>query len=109
MIRSTDKSAATLNPGHFANPVDRERVAADWAARGYSCHPFHDPPGQAWNDFVHDTSEVVTVVEGRLEVEVEGLSFVVEPGDEAFIPSGARHSVRNLSVGSTLWLFGYDG
>ena len=109
MTRTTDSRKATLNPGRFANPVDKERVAADWRARGYSCHPFHDPPGHAWNDFVHDTNEVVTVVDGRLEVEVGDICFVVEPGDEAFIPRGARHSVRNLSVGSTLWLFGYDG
>ena len=99
---------AEISPGRFAPPVSRDAVAADWAARGYSCHSFNDPPGQAWNDFVHDCNEVVTVVEGRLELLVEHHRFVVSVGDEAFIPIGARHSVRNLAEGNTRWLFGYN-
>lgn len=99
---------AKILPGRFATPLRHDAVAADWAAGGYSCHEFNDPPGQAWNDFVHDCNEVVTVVEGRLELIVERERFVVEAGDEAFIPIGARHSVRNLADGHTRWLFGYD-
>ena len=100
--------AAQVSPGCFAVPVETALVRADWAARGYSCHEFNDPPGQAWNDFVHDTGEVVTVVKGCLELQVEAERFVVGPGDEGFIPKGVCHSVRNLDAGSTLWLFGYD-
>ncbi len=99
---------AEISPGRFATPVSRDAVAADWAARGYSCHSFNDPPGQAWNDFVHDCNEVVTVVEGRLELLVERQRFIVEAGDEAFIPIGAPHSLRNLADGNTRWLFGYN-
>ena len=76
--------------------------------RGYSYHDFHDPPGQEWNDFVHQTQELVTVIEGRLELEIAGESLVAEPGDEVFIPKGAVHSVRNIDSGRTHWLFGYD-
>ena len=94
--------------GRFAAPVENETVAADWRARGYSCQLFVDPPGQEWNGFVHDTNEVVTVVEGRLEMEVAGETVVAEPGDEVFIPRGAVHSVRNIHHGTTRWLFGYD-
>lgn len=100
--------AAEIAPGYFAAPVDAAAVAADWKARGYSCHVFDDPPGQAWNDFVHDTNEVVTVAEGRLALVIEARRFVVEAGDEAFIPRGARHSVINIAGGRTRWLFGYD-
>ncbi len=100
--------SAAIVPGHFVLPVEAARVRRDWAARGFSCQEFNDPPGQAWNDFVHGTNELVTVVEGRLELLVEAERFVVEAGDEAFIPRGARHSVRNLDAGFTRWLFGYD-
>ncbi|WP_299621435.1 cupin domain-containing protein [Pelagibius sp.] len=96
-----------IRAGRFATPLDGDAVAADWRARGFSCHEFNDPPGQAWNDFVHDSDELVTVVRGRLELIVEAERFVVEAGDEAFIPRGARHSVRNLAPGPTRWLFGY--
>jgi quercetin dioxygenase-like cupin family protein len=57
-------------------------------ARGYSCDLFVDPPDREWNDFVHARNELVTVVEGRLEVKVAGSRFVAEPGDEVFIPKG---------------------
>jgi quercetin dioxygenase-like cupin family protein len=50
----------------------------------------------------------VTVAEGRLEVTVGGTSLVAEPGDEIFIPKGARHSVRNIHSDTTRWLYGYD-
>lgn len=97
-----------LTPDRFEAPPDREAVAADWRARGYSCHCFVDPPGQEWRDFVHDCNEVVTVVEGRLKLEVEGSWLEAGPGDEVFIPKGAVHSVVNAHDGTTVWLFGYD-
>ena len=92
----------------FAAPVDKAAVAADWRRRGYSCGKFVDPPGQCWEDFVHDCNELVTVVEGRLEMEVAGRTVTVGPGDEVFIPEGALHSVRNVHHATSVWLYGYD-
>ncbi len=97
-----------LSAARFAVPVNRAAVAADWAARGYSCGLFVDPPGREWNGFVHSTNELVTVAEGCLEVEIDGACLTAEPGDEVFIPKGAVHSVRNLHDGTTRWLYGYD-
>lgn len=96
-----------LTPGKFPIPVKREEVARDWAARGYSCEPFIDPPGREWNGFVHTTDELVTVIEGRLWMQVGDQSVEAGPGDEVFIPRGTRHSVRNVHRGTTRWLFGY--
>lgn len=92
----------------FPRPVDHAAVVRDWIERGYSCRAFTDPPGQVWPDFVHDTDELVTVVHGRLEVRLHGASYVLEPGDELFIPRGAAHTVRNVHAGTTHWLYGYD-
>ncbi len=92
----------------FAAPLDAAAVAAEWRGRGYSCGRFVDPPGQCWEDFVHDCNELVTVVEGRLEMAVAGATVTVGPGDEVFIPKGARHSLRNIHHGTTIWLYGYD-
>lgn len=97
-----------LTRDRFPAPVDEASVAADWRARGYSCGSFVDPPGRRWEDFVHDCNELVTVVEGRLEMAVAGETVTVEVGDEVFIPKGARHSVRNLHAGTSVWLYGYD-
>ncbi|MFQ5774962.1 MAG: cupin domain-containing protein [Kiloniellaceae bacterium] len=97
-----------VTPGKFAAPPDKAAVAADWRSRGYSCGTFVDPPGRRWEDFVHDRNELVTVVEGRLEMEVAGRTVTVGPGDEVFIPRGARHSVRNVHDDTSVWLYGYD-
>jgi len=103
-----DGTTLHLRPGRFARPVAPDDVARDWATRGYSCHRFADPPGRAWTDFVHDTNELVTVIEGRLRLEVDGRTIEAGPGDEVFIPRGRRHTVVNVDAGRTRWLFGYD-
>jgi len=97
-----------VRKGRFPQPVQREAVADDWGDRCYDCHLFVDGPGQAWNDFVHRTNELVTVLEGRLECTVGGETVRLEAGDELFIPRHAMHSVKNVHAGTTRWLFGYD-
>ncbi|MFO1128484.1 MAG: cupin domain-containing protein [Rhodospirillales bacterium] len=100
--------AEFMRKGRFPAPVDRSAVAADWAGRGFSCDLFVDPPGRAWVDFVHDSNELVTVTEGRLEITVNGTRALADPGDEVFIARGHRHSVRNVAPVPTRWLYGYD-
>ncbi len=97
-----------LTRNKFAAPLDRSAVAAEWRGRGYTCGRFVDPPGRCWEDFVHDCNELVTVVEGRLEMTVAGETVTVGSGDEVFIPKGARHSLRNIHHATTVWLYGYD-
>lgn len=92
----------------FPVPLDRDKVAQDWGQRDYSCDVFTDPPGCEWNDFVHATNELVTVVDGRLKLTIGGKEIIAEPGDEVFIPKGVHHSVKNISSATTCWLYGYD-
>src|SRR5262249_24678581 len=75
--------------------VDREQVAAAWAARGFSCDVWVDPPGWRWEEFTHATDELVLVLEGAMEFEVEGRVARPALGEEWLIPAGARHSPRN--------------
>ena len=92
----------------FPQTVDRGSVAKSWQGRGYSCHSFTDPPGQEWNGFVHATNELVTVLEGELELKIGAERYTAGPGDEIFIPRDTVHSVRNIHNATTRWLFGYD-
>jgi mannose-6-phosphate isomerase-like protein (cupin superfamily) len=69
-------------------------------------HPSSSRPVSR-RDFVHDVDELVTVVEGRLRLEIGAKSVEAGPGDEVFIPKGANHSVFNIHRGTTRWLFGY--
>ena len=82
-------------------------VAKDWAARGFSCDLWGDPPGQRWEDFVHRTDELVIVLEGELEFEINGEVSHPEIGEEIYIPAGAVHSVRNVGKSTARWLYGY--
>ena len=91
----------------FVRPVDPAAVRGAWRGRGFSCEAFVDPPGREWNDFVHDTDELVTVLQGRLRCLMNGNTHDLEEGDELFIPKGVRHSVHNVHAGTTRWLFGY--
>ena len=50
--------------------TERGQIAADWAARGFTCDLWTDPPGWRWEDFTGATDEVV-VHEGEIEFEVE--------------------------------------
>jgi len=107
IVTEPEAAMIEVTRSRFAVPLSAEAVARDWRARGFSCGLFVDPPGREWNGFVHDTDELVTVTEGRLEVEVAGEAAVLDPGDEVFIPRGAVHSVRNRSAGVARWYYGY--
>ena len=87
--------------------MDQSKIAAGWAARGFSCELWTDVPGQRWEDFRHPTDELVAVLEGRMEFEIEGEIHQPEPGDELLIPAGAVHSARNVGQTTARWLFGY--
>lgn len=88
---------------------DRTQIADDWKSRGFSCELWTDPPGQRWEDFIHATDELVVVIEGEMEFEVEGEVTHPQPGEEVFIPAKAVHSARNIGNSTARCLFGYRG
>ncbi|MGZ8219891.1 cupin domain-containing protein [Methylomagnum sp.] len=83
-------------------------VEQNWSARGFSCDLWVDPPGQCWEGYVHGVDELVMVMEGRVEFEIDGAVHRPEPGAELFIPAGAAHSVRNRGQTTARWLYGYQ-
>ena len=87
--------------------MDHKQIAAGWAARGFSCEIWVDPPGQRWEDFTHATDELVIVLEGEMEFEIDGHATHPQPGDELLIPVGAVHSARNVGSTTARWLYGY--
>ena len=89
--------------------IDRETVRTDWASQGFSCELWIDPPNQVWNDFQHDVDEMVLLLEGQSQIEMEGRTVRLQSGDELMIPAGTRHTVRNCGDGPARWLHGYRG
>ena len=88
--------------------MDQDQVAENWAARGFSCGLWVDPPGQVWADFVHDVDELMMLVEGEIELEFGGNTLRPQVGEEIRIPAGTNHTVRNIGTVTSRWLYGYN-
>jgi quercetin dioxygenase-like cupin family protein len=58
--------------------------------------------GSSIHEHFHAQEEVYEVVEGELEVTVEGEAGIVGRGVVAIVPSNARHSVKALSDGRAI-------
>jgi len=85
----------------------KQDISKRWAREGFSFDTWVDPPRQVWEDFVHETDEMVYVLEGEVELEVKKKVRTLGPGDEALIPAHANHSVRNVGGTTAYWLYGY--
>jgi mannose-6-phosphate isomerase-like protein (cupin superfamily) len=83
------------------------QIEHDWRSRGFSCGLWVDPPGQEWIDYVHTTDELLMVVEGELELEMQGRTLRPKLGEEVLIPAQVRHTVRNVGSTTARWLYGY--
>ncbi len=87
--------------------INRQDISKDWADRGFGCDLWVDPPGQRWEGFVHSTDELVVVLEGELEFEINGEISHPKTGEEVYIPAGTVHSVWNIGATTARWLYGY--
>jgi mannose-6-phosphate isomerase-like protein (cupin superfamily) len=86
---------------------DRKKIEKKWKSRGFSFGLWVDPPGQTWEDYVHDTDELLIIAEGKLELEIDNKVSHPSIGEEVFIPAGAHHSVRNIGGTTAHWYYGY--
>jgi len=58
--------------------------------------------GSSIHEHSHFQEEVYEVVEGELEVTVDGTIEIARPGLVAIVPSNARHSVKALTDGRVI-------
>ena len=86
---------------------NQKQIIAEWAARGFSCDLWTDPPGQRWEEFTPATDELVTVLEGQMEFEIAGEVHHPQIGEELLIPAGTIHSAQNIGKSTTHWLYGH--
>src|SRR3954447_25877642 len=55
--------------------------------------------GASIHEHFHPQEEVWEVIEGELEVTIEGVVSTARPGLVAIVPAGVRHSVKALTDG----------
>lgn len=55
--------------------------------------------GSSIHEHFHPEEEVYEVIEGELEVTIDGRPQIARPGVVAIVPANSRHSVRALTDG----------
>ena len=55
--------------------------------------------GSSIHEHFHPEEEVYEVIEGELEVTIDGQSQIARPGIVAIVPANSRHAVTALSDG----------
>lgn len=58
--------------------------------------------GASIHEHFHPQEEVYEVIEGELELTVDGVTQIVRAGLVAIVPSNARHSVKALTDGRAI-------
>jgi quercetin dioxygenase-like cupin family protein len=58
--------------------------------------------GSSIHEHFHPEEEVYEVLEGELEITIDGAAQVIRPGLVAIVPSNARHSVKALTDGRAI-------
>jgi hypothetical protein len=87
--------------------VQIDIIQRDWAARGYSCDIWSDPPGQIWRDYVHAADELLMLIDGEIELRFAGKVLRPSIGEEIFIPAHVSHTVINIGSVTNHWFYGY--
>ncbi len=57
-------------------------------------------PGYVAPRHTHFGEEIIYVIEGELEYEIDGKTFKVKAGDVLFVPAGSVHTAKNIGSGN---------
>jgi len=92
--------------------VDTSGLAVIERLPGWRGRYFHSPSmtfahyeftqGASIHEHFHPQEEVYEVIEGELEVTIDGVARVARAGVVAIVPGGARHSVKALTDGRAI-------
>jgi quercetin dioxygenase-like cupin family protein len=76
-------------PGLRARLIHSDRVSHSWV---------EIDSGATFPEHQHPHEQIVSMLEGNLELIVDGVSHQLAPGQVFVIPPGARHSGRALTA-----------
>ena len=90
---------ATQQPGSKRTPLQQHDLSAP--GREVIQVRVDFDPGYVAPKHTHPGEEIIYVIEGTLEYQIEGQpTRTVKPGDVLFVPTGAIHSVKNIGSGN---------
>ena len=82
-----------IDPKPFGRGIDADFVHTDRVTLAFWCMA----EGTPVPEHSHENEQIVNVLEGELELTIDGVTEVLTPGCVAVVPSGATHSGRALS------------
>lgn len=85
---------------------ERSEVAKNWHARGFTCGLWIDHAGRTWNGTENKAEELLMVLSGKLEIEMQGNRIQPDVGEEVHIPADIQHTIRNIGGKTARWLYG---
>ena len=85
---------------------ERAEVAKDWHARGFTCGLWIDHAARTWCGEINETEELLMMLSGKLELELEGDRIYPKIGEEILIPAKSHHTIKNIGGKTARWLYG---
>jgi quercetin dioxygenase-like cupin family protein len=92
--------------------IDTEKLRLVQRLPGWSGRYFHSASmtfahydflrGSTIHEHSHPQEEVYEVIEGELELTIDGVTEVARPGIVGVVPSNVRHSVKALTAGRAI-------
>ena len=92
--------------------VDTNKLKVVERLPGWKGRYFHSPNmtfahydfvrGASIHEHHHPQEEVYEVIEGELELTIDGTTQIARPGMVGIVPSNARHSVKALTDGRAI-------
>ena len=92
--------------------VDTSNLRVVERLPGWTGRYFHSPSmtfahydftgGSSIHEHFHPQEEVWEVIEGEVEITIEGVPHVARPGIVAIVPGGVRHSAKALTDGRAI-------
>jgi quercetin dioxygenase-like cupin family protein len=92
--------------------IDTEKLRVVQRLPGWSGRYFHSPSmtfahydflrGSTIHEHSHPQEEVYEVIEGELELTIDGITEIARPGTVGIVPSNVRHSVKALTDGRAI-------
>ena len=58
--------------------------------------------GATIHEHAHPEEEIWEVIEGEVEVTIDGVTQIARPGTSAIVPANARHAAKALSDGRAI-------
>ncbi|HXY15439.1 MAG TPA: cupin domain-containing protein [Terriglobales bacterium] len=58
--------------------------------------------GASIHEHFHPQEEVYELIEGELQLTIDGVAQIAKPGIAAIVPANARHSVKALTNGQAI-------